>query len=299
MRILCATDLLPKSEAAIVRAGVLAERLGADLSLLHVVEPAQGEKALEQELQRATHDMKARAGAWVWGQAPNVMIRAGQPARHVAETIEEIGAGLAVLGPHRRRVPGDTLSRTIAEKVLSLGNTPLLIAKRQSGEEYRRALIALDQSDISAAILGAVESFFLAKNTDAVIVHAYEPHYEGMLTFAGVAEEAVRQYERKWTDEIEISVRDLLKRHSQDFTRYSIVLEQSRPVPAILRAAERIHPDLIVMGTRGHGRLRRALLGSVSNRVLHEAPCDVLVVPNEVREVSESLVREARRHRSR
>ena len=39
MKILCATDLLPKSESAIDRAGMLSDLLNADLSLLHVVMP--------------------------------------------------------------------------------------------------------------------------------------------------------------------------------------------------------------------------------------------------------------------
>ena len=41
MRILCATDLLPKSEAAIARAGLMSDRLGADLTLLHIVSDEQ------------------------------------------------------------------------------------------------------------------------------------------------------------------------------------------------------------------------------------------------------------------
>jgi hypothetical protein len=38
-RLLCATDLLPASESAVDRAGVLAQELNARLSLLHVVSP--------------------------------------------------------------------------------------------------------------------------------------------------------------------------------------------------------------------------------------------------------------------
>jgi nucleotide-binding universal stress UspA family protein len=42
---------------------------------------------------------------------------------------------------------------------------------------------------------------------------------------------------------------------------------------------ESLKPDLVVLGTRGHGRFRRALLGSVASAVLRAARCDVLLVP--------------------
>jgi len=48
MKILCATDLLAKSEAALQRAGMLADNLEADVTLLHVVTPKQSSRILEQ-----------------------------------------------------------------------------------------------------------------------------------------------------------------------------------------------------------------------------------------------------------
>src|ERR671912_295865 len=44
------------------------------------------------------------------------------------------------------------------------------------------------------------------------------------------------------------------------------------------RAAEEIDAGLIVMGSRGHGRLRRALMGSVSGAVVRHAHCPVTIV---------------------
>ncbi len=49
------------------------------------------------------------------------------------------------------------------------------------------------------------------------------------------------------------------------------------PVEGLLAAAR--HVDLLVMGSRGRGPLRAAILGSVSHSVARRAPCPVLILP--------------------
>ncbi|HEV8050377.1 MAG TPA: universal stress protein [Thermoplasmata archaeon] len=57
-----------------------------------------------------------------------------------------------------------------------------------------------------------------------------------------------------------------------------IVYLRGDPLDAILAYLEKASPELVVVGTRGRSRGSRLLLGSVSSRLVSEAPCPVLVV---------------------
>jgi nucleotide-binding universal stress UspA family protein len=46
--------------------------------------------------------------------------------------------------------------------------------------------------------------------------------------------------------------------------------------PALCELAESLPASVVVMGTRGRGGLRRAVMGSVSDHVVRNAPCPVL-----------------------
>ena len=51
------------------------------------------------------------------------------------------------------------------------------------------------------------------------------------------------------------------------------------PARALIDEATRAEALFIVVGSRGHGPLRAAILGSVSSQVVREADCPVVVVP--------------------
>ncbi|CAD5120633.1 DgyrCDS9193 [Dimorphilus gyrociliatus] len=52
-----------------------------------------------------------------------------------------------------------------------------------------------------------------------------------------------------------------------------------KPGEGILSVANSENADLIVIGTRGLGTIKRAIMGSVSEYVVRNAPCPVIIVP--------------------
>lgn len=62
------------------------------------------------------------------------------------------------------------------------------------------------------------------------------------------------------------------------------------PVAAVLREAARRRAAVVVMGWRGHGAVRRLLVGSVSRGVVRNARCAVLVVRRPLREVRRIVI---------
>lgn len=56
-------------------------------------------------------------------------------------------------------------------------------------------------------------------------------------------------------------------------------LESGSAAPTIIRVAKKWRADLIVMGSHGGGKVKGILMGSVSQDVLRDAPCLILVVP--------------------
>lgn len=62
------------------------------------------------------------------------------------------------------------------------------------------------------------------------------------------------------------------------------VVRVGSPGPGLCQLAEELGADVVVVGSRGRGALKRALLGSVSSHVVHNAPCPVMVIRSGVLE---------------
>lgn len=143
-------------------------------------------------------------------------------------------------------------------------------------------MIATDGSVYSkAAIDECCRTVIRPENAEVLIVSSYEDAYPITAEpFALSAEyyqkidDAVREQTTTFVEEARRSIRDHFP--SSDFSVSTEVL-RGAPDQQIIERAKEWRADLIVVGSHGRGFWGR-LLGSVSNGVVHHAPCSVLVV---------------------
>lgn len=69
----------------------------------------------------------------------------------------------------------------------------------------------------------------------------------------------------------------LATQHPDAASNISVDILFGSPERRIVEAAEEFSADLIVIGSHGYNQWERLLLGSISNSIVHHAPCSVLI----------------------
>jgi len=135
--------------------------------------------------------------------------------------------------------------------------------------KYKKILVAVDGSGSSLNAL--TQSFHLASRLTVVSV---VPEYTGDLDMVGVGDlmaSMKRPFEKALSEARNMA--------GTEGAMIRAILEEGEPYEKIVDIAEAENADLIVMGRRGLHTVERALLGSVTARVIGYSQRDVLVVP--------------------
>lgn len=140
---------------------------------------------------------------------------------------------------------------------------------------FRNILVAVDGSPHADRAL--TEAIDIARGSRArltIITAVAEPRTGMTMALAAGAAAGLGPALMREADRI---VRAAADRVPDDISVTTILTE--RPIrSAILERVEAGHHDLVVMGSRGRGTVRSAVLGSVSHHVLHHSPIPVLIV---------------------
>ncbi len=137
-----------------------------------------------------------------------------------------------------------------------------------------RILLATDGS--SHAELAAIKAVELAKSTGARL-HVVAVGRTFPAAVYDVYTEAWREDLRREAQEVLDAQAKKIEEAGGTVAIAHLKMNERRD-EAIVHLAEEIDADLIVIGSRGFGGLKRALLGNVADSVVRHAHCPVLVV---------------------
>ena len=145
-----------------------------------------------------------------------------------------------------------------------------------------RILFATDGAKQSDAAIEMLKNFALSDGDEIKVISVVDMAipmaidiYGGYLPDTGELEKTARENAQKLLERAQ-------ERIGSHFGGTNLAISAEvlfgSPESRIVETAEAIHPDLIVVGSHGYSRWERLLLGSVSDSVVHHAPCSVLVV---------------------
>ena len=101
--------------------------------------------------------------------------------------------------------------------------------------------------------------------------------YAGYLPSTGEIEQGAKENAERIVADTKEKIQSLFSNVSFNLTTDILI---GSPENRIIDTANRMKADLIIVGSHGYNRLERILLGSVSDSVVHHAPCSVLVIRN-------------------
>jgi nucleotide-binding universal stress UspA family protein len=185
---------------------------------------------------------------------------------------EAWAADLVVVGSHGPTPLPRTRLGSVAEDVVRHAHCPVLVVRPSVGTGC--IVGATDFSDSALSALRAAADEARRVGGRAVFAHSVEwplvldPQ---LVAWTTIDQEFMRNLERESRQRLE----DALAASS---VQGECRVAYGEPGRALVREADAVRADLLVVGTHGRSGISRMVLGSVAEFVVRTAPCSVLVV---------------------
>jgi nucleotide-binding universal stress UspA family protein len=239
------------------------------------------EEVLCDRAQRLARDEVQRSGV----SARPFVVADGSPGRALHRAAAAHEADLIVVGSaHRGRV-GRVLAGDVAAGTLHGAPCPVLVAprgQREHGGELRTIGVGFDGSPESQAALEFAHQIAEAGGARLRVIDVVVPPDPGGPFPAYRPDWA--EHGQKLREEAEDRLAAVLADLGDIATG---AVPFGDPVRELAYAAEDL--DLLVTGSRGYGPVRRLMLGSTSTKLVHEAPCPVLVLTRGAQDGNEAV----------
>lgn len=146
----------------------------------------------------------------------------------------------------------------------------------------KNILVPVDLSPFSNEIAG--EAIKLAKSITGKVTLLHVVSLDVGFIIGDVGFQYLPELEKTALEEDAKQLNDLQQQLSKEGVEVEAIVKQGIPVDTILDYAKNNSTDVIVIGSKGHGTLYEALVGSVCHDVIKNSEIPVYVIPNKQKE---------------
>ena len=284
-RILVPLNDTPEAAVALAPAHTLAKATGASITLLTVIDTA----ASEADHTRATaHLERVAAELSTDGVHVNTVVHRGEPAAEIVAATIEGHAELVVMATHGRSGLARALLGSVSQRVLAT-SPGLLLLVRPGGHTMTKlevVLVPVDGSPGGALALASAVPLAKAVNARVVLLDVTVPFAaylslaasgSGMIYFDPDWDQEAVDGAKRYVSGMADRLRQAGVRAEGIDTTGSVLTPSTSVAEAIMRAAEDVGADLIVMSTHALTGPARTLLGSVADEVVRNSHRPVLL----------------------
>ncbi len=285
--IIAGVDFSSSSSQVLAHAGKLAAASGCGLVAAHVIGAStikEWEESMGREAPTAEREdeMTARLSELVAENCPGVSavidVRVGSPHKALAEVVRDHGADLLVLGAHdvsKRRLG------SVAARCARSVPADVLILRDWQGRFFRKIAACVDFSQSSATGLDRAITLAAVHQASLEIIHViFPPTRDPWGKVMDQPMDSAVSYETR--------VRERAKRRLDEFLEpfagrlaaieaTVVFLEGESPAAAIAAHVDVAEIDLTVTGSREASRVADLVLGSNTERLLHDSSSSVLI----------------------
>jgi nucleotide-binding universal stress UspA family protein len=233
-------------------------------------------KQLVAQTERGLDEARRRlAKRW---PAVTARVLHGDPRQAVAEAAYETGAQLVVVGARGLGAVSSFLLGSVSLGIARQAPCAVLVCKG-APRAVRTVTVAIDGSPDAAAAFAFFSALPLSSELTARVLGVVQPlgHYPSSEAVNPALVTALKSYEESLRQELQRPLHDATEALRPRVRSVVTTTPVGLPAEVIVRDAAANGSDLIVVGARGLGPLKRILLGSVSESVLGHAGCPVLV----------------------
>jgi nucleotide-binding universal stress UspA family protein len=185
-------------------------------------------------------------------------------------------AALVVLGSRGDHGMADLLLGGVSRQVAAHADCPVIVVRGDDANRHPRVVVGIDGSEQAGRALDFAFDEASRRGWALRVVHAWDVSVIGFdvddSTYpAGGILDDIREAETRLSAEI-------LAGHTARYPEVDVEVRIQRGAAAKVLVASAVDCGLLVTGSRGRGGFRALLLGSVSHKVLHHAPCSVAIV---------------------